>query len=659
MIVGVVGIGLIGGSMAMDLRQRGFASKIIGTDNNPEHLRIAKSAGFIQEEGSLADLASSCDLIIVAIPVDVSPGIVLTLLDQVKDGAVVLDVGSTKEQICLAVANHPRREQFVACHPIAGTENTGPGAAHHKLFDNKVNIICNAKASGRAAVQKVEEVFGALKMETVHMEAREHDRHIAFVSHLSHITSFALGLTVLKIEKDEKSIFNMAGSGFASTVRLAKSSPDMWAPIFSQNAGHVSAALDAYIDQLLLFKETIDEGLSTETYDMISNANQISRILDGIELKNRQKPFAPPLTGKDKLEIAPINTWLPDLQRPLVISGPCSAETEEQVMETCQQLAATGKVDVLRAGIWKPRTRPNNFEGIGTVGLEWLRKAKEATGMKIAVEVANRQHVEEALKYGVDILWIGARTTVNPFSVQEIADVLQGIDVPVLVKNPINADLELWIGALERLSGAGITKLGAIHRGFAKYGETKFRNAPQWQLPIELKRRMPDLPLICDPSHICGNRELLAEISQQAMDLNYTGLMLESHIDPDKAWSDAKQQVTPERLAEIIDGLVLRNGYGGKVEVDDTLQELRSQVDQFDSELFTLLSQRMQVVENIGRYKKENKLTILQASRWNDVLERSFERGEKLGLSRDFIQKYLKAVHQESINHQSAIMNAQ
>ncbi|PKV75273.1 prephenate dehydrogenase [Pontibacter ramchanderi] len=658
MIVGVIGIGLIGGSMAMDLRQRGVATKVIGSDNNPEHIRLAKSAGIIQEEASLEELAGSCDLIIVATPVDVSPGIVLALLDQVRDGAVVLDVGSTKEQICQTVASHPRRQQFVACHPIAGTENTGPAAAHHKLFDQKVNIICNAEASGAAALQQAEAMFGALKMHTVHMEAREHDRHIAFVSHLSHITSFALGLTVLKIEKDEKSIFNMAGSGFASTVRLAKSSPDMWAPIFSQNAGHVSAALDAYIEQLLLFKETIDEGLSSETYDMISTANQISRILDGIELKNRQKPFVPPHTSSDKLEIAPISTWLPDLQRPLVISGPCSAETEEQVMETCRQLAATGKVDVLRAGIWKPRTRPNNFEGIGTIGLEWLRKAKEATGMKIAVEVANRQHVEEALKYGVDILWIGARTTVNPFSVQEIADALQGIDVPVLVKNPINADLELWIGALERLSGAGITKLGAIHRGFAKYGETKFRNAPQWQLPIELKRRMPDLPMICDPSHICGNRELLAEISQQAMDLNYTGLMLESHIDPDKAWSDAKQQVTPERLAEIIDGLVLRNGYGGKVAVDDTLQELRSQVDQFDSELFTLLSQRMQVVEHIGRYKKENKLTILQASRWNEVLEKSFKRGEQLGLSRDFIERYLKAVHQESINHQSAIMNA-
>jgi 3-deoxy-7-phosphoheptulonate synthase len=431
----------------------------------------------------------------------------------------------------------------------------------------------------------------------------------------------------------------------------------MWAPIFSQNAGHISAALDAYIEQLKLFKETIDEGLVAESYDMISNANQISRILDGIELKNRQKPFVKPASGAGEVKIAPITDWIPGLQRPLVISGPCSAETEEQVMETSLQLAATGKVDVLRAGIWKPRTRPNNFEGVGTIGLEWLRKAKEATGLKTAVEVANRQHVEEALNHGVDILWIGARTTVNPFSVQEIADALQGVDVPVLIKNPINADLELWLGAIERISGAGITKIGAIHRGFAKYGETKYRNAPQWQLPIELKRRMPDLPMICDPSHICGNRELLAEVSQQAMDLNYTGLIIESHINPDKALSDAKQQVTPERLAQIINELVLRDGYSGKVLTDDTLQGLRSQVDQCDNEILTMLAQRMQVVENIGQYKKDHNLTILQASRWNDVLEQSFKKGEKLGLSKDFIEKYLKAVHQESINHQSAVMN--
>ncbi len=657
MKVGIIGIGLIGGSMALDLKQRGFASSIVGVDNNPEHIQIAKRLGIIQEEGRLEQLAQDCAVIVVATPVDVANGILLEVLDRVHDGAVVLDVGSTKENICRAVQEHPRRRQFVACHPIAGTEHTGPGAAHHKLFDHKVNIICNAESSSPEAVQQAEALFTALGMETIFMEAQEHDRHIAYVSHLSHITSFALGLTVLNIEKDEKSIFNMAGSGFASTVRLAKSSPDMWAPIFKQNAAHVSEALGAYIDQLQLFKESIDEGLVAETYDLIATANQVGRVLDGIELKSRPKLTGSTGTKAEKLKIDPIESWLPGLQRPLVISGPCSAETEEQVLETCQQLAATGKVDVLRAGIWKPRTRPNNFEGVGTIGLEWLKKAKEATGLKIAVEVANRQHVEEALTYGVDILWIGARTTVNPFSVQEIADALQGIDIPVLVKNPINADLELWIGAIERLSGAGITKLGAIHRGFAKYGETKYRNAPQWQLPIELKRRMPDLPMICDPSHICGNRELLAEVAQQALDLNYTGIMLESHIDPDKAWSDARQQVVPERLAEIVEGLVLRNGFSDKVIIDDTLQDLRNQVDQCDSEMLTILGHRMQVVESIGQYKKDNNLTILQASRWNEVLEKSFAKGEKLGLSKGFIERYLKAVHQESINHQSAVMN--
>lgn len=659
MTVGIVGIGLIGGSMALDLKQRGFTTRILGVDNNPEHIQIAKRAGIIQEERSLNGLAKECDLIIVATPVDVASALVLDLLDQISDGTTLIDVGSTKENICSAVEAHPRRKQFVACHPIAGTEHTGPGSAHHKLFDNKVNIICNSEQSSSEAVQKARDLFAALRMDTILMDAQEHDRHIAYVSHLSHITSFALGLTVLNIEKDEKSIFNLAGSGFASTVRLAKSSPDMWTPILKQNAGHISEALGAYIDQLMLFKETIDEGLDTETYDMISTANQISRILEGIELKNKPKASVKAASKDDKLKIEPMETWVPGLQRPLVISGPCSAETEEQVMETCQQLAATGKVDILRAGIWKPRTRPNNFEGVGTIGLEWLKKAKEATGLKIAVEVANKQHVEEALKYGVDILWIGARTTVNPFSVQEVADALQGIDIPVLIKNPINADLELWIGAIERMSGAGITKLGAIHRGFAKYGETRYRNAPQWQLPIELKRRMPDLPMICDPSHICGNRELLAEVAQQAMDLNYEGIMLESHINPDKALSDAKQQVVPGRLAEIVDGLVLRNGFSDKVIIDDSLQVLRNQVDQCDNEILTILAQRMQVVENIGQYKKDNNLTILQTSRWNNILEQSFAKGEKLGLSKGFIEMYLKAVHQESINHQSAVMNNQ
>ncbi|MEN7551816.1 chorismate mutase [Rapidithrix thailandica] len=360
---------------------------------------------------------------------------------------------------------------------------------------------------------------------------------------------------------------------------------------------------------------------------------------------------------KDRMTIEPIQNWFPEIERPLIISGPCSAETEEQLISTCQQLAATGEVDVLRAGIWKPRTRPNNFEGVGSIGLKWLQKAKELTGLRTAVEVANIKHVYEALKHGVDILWIGARTTVNPFSVQEIADALQGVDATVLVKNPINADLELWIGAIERIHKAGVRKIGAIHRGFSKYGESKFRNAPQWQIPIELKRRLPEIAMICDPSHICGNREMLAEISQEAMDLNFDGLMIESHRTPDQALSDAKQQVTPDRLAEITKGLVLRKDKAESNGSPSPIDLMRSQIDQFDSEILTLLSSRMEVAKNIGKYKKENNVTILQPERWNQILQSSIEKGQNKGLSEEFIEKYLKAVHQESINHQNVVMN--
>jgi len=353
-----------------------------------------------------------------------------------------------------------------------------------------------------------------------------------------------------------------------------------------------------------------------------------------------------------------VQEWFPGmgLERPIIISGPCSAESEEQMMETCTQLAATGKVDVLRAGIWKPRTRPGSFEGIGSEGLQWLTKAKEATGLKTAVEVANVKHVYEALKNGVDILWIGARTTVNPFSVQEIADALKGVDIPVMIKNPINADIELWIGAIERIHGAGINRIGAIHRGFAKHGEKKFRNAPQWQIPIELKRRIPDIPLICDPSHICGNRENLFSISQEAMDLNYDGLMIESHRDPNNAWSDAKQQVVPERVAEMIENLEVRTE---KAENGESLLEgYRGQIDQYDDEILALFAQRMKVADNIGLYKKEHGVTILQGKRWDEILNHAIDKGEKAGLSAEFVERYLKAVHQESINHQNEVMNS-
>lgn len=657
MKVGIIGLGLIGGSMALDLKQRGFASKIMGFDADPEHMNQALELAIIQEESDVTQMAQDCELIIVSVPVDVAPKIVQEVLDHISPENVVIDVGSTKGFISRELNQHPRRAQFVACHPIAGTEESGPKAALNKLFDNKVNIICDAEESVQEAVEFVKGAFDTLKMDTLFMTSAEHDKHIAFVSHLSHVSSFALGLTVLNIEKDEKSIFNLAGSGFASTVRLAKSSPSMWTPIFKQNAPHISLALESYIDQLQLFKESIDEGLEAKTYDLISTSNQISRILEGIELKNYRKPEVKAVAKDKALEISPLESWLPDVQRPVVISGPCSAETEEQVLSTCTQLAATGKVDILRAGIWKPRTRPGSFEGVGTVGLQWLSKAKQKTGLRTAVEVANVKHVEEALRYDVDILWLGARTTVNPFSVQEVADALKGVDVPVLVKNPINADLELWVGAIERIANAGIIKLGAIHRGFSKYGEKQYRNAPQWQIPIELRRRLPGIPIICDPSHICGNRHMLAGVSQQAMDLNYTGLMLESHIDPDNALSDAKQQVTPHRLAQIIDRIVLRKGFSDKVAVDDKLQELRNQIDDYDGQLLAILAQRMQIAESIGQYKKDKEITILQTSRWNEVLENAVAKGKQMGLSQDFLERYLTAVHQESINHQNKVMN--
>ena len=343
-------------------------------------------------------------------------------------------------------------------------------------------------------------------------------------------------------------------------------------------------------------------------------------------------------------------------KRPVIISGPCSAETEEQVLQTAQRLAATGKVDVLRAGIWKPRTKPGLFEGIGVKGLPWVIQAKKLTGLPVAVEVATAKHVEDALQFEIDILWIGARTTVNPFSVQEVADALRGTNVPVLIKNPINPDLELWSGAIERLQKAGIKDIGMIHRGFSNYGNTQYRNAPMWHLPIEMKRRFPDMLLVCDPSHICGNRLMLQSVAQKSIDLDFGGLMLESHIDPDNAWSDAKQQVTPERLKEILESLVWRAENATQLEFITALATLREQINHIDDELMTLIGQRMKIADKIGVYKRENNVTILQTNRWNEILERAVTQGEKLGLSKEFIIRYFDAVHLESISHQNKVM---
>lgn len=341
--------------------------------------------------------------------------------------------------------------------------------------------------------------------------------------------------------------------------------------------------------------------------------------------------------------------------KPVIIAGPCSAETEEQLLNTAIPLAEMG-IKIFRAGIWKPRTRPNAFEGVGAVGLKWMQTVKRETGMMVATEVANVKHVYEALKFGVDILWIGARTTANPFAVQDIADSLRGVSIPVMIKNPVNPDVDLWIGAIERINNAGIKQMAAIHRGFSSYDKTLYRNVPQWQIPIELRRRIPEMPIITDPSHICGNREFLYDISQKAMDLNFDGLIIETHCNPDKALSDAKQQVTPGGLKKILDRLIFRDPDVNE-ELMLTMAELRDQIDKLDDRIINILEERMAVSEKIGSHKKDNNITILQTKRWDDMLKTRLNLGNRKGLSEEFIIKLFRSIHQESINHQTAVMN--
>jgi chorismate mutase len=360
---------------------------------------------------------------------------------------------------------------------------------------------------------------------------------------------------------------------------------------------------------------------------------------------------------KLNLNIEPLENWLSAKNQPLLISGPCSAETEDQLLTTAHLLAATGKVSVLRAGIWKPRTRPGEFEGIGSIGLEWLKRAKAETGLPTAVEVANAKHVEEALAAGVDILWIGARSTVNPFTVQEIADALKGHDVPVLVKNPVNPDLQLWIGAIERINKAGITKIGAIHRGFSSFEKSSFRNEPMWEMAIQLKTLCPELPIINDPSHICGNRELIPYISQKALDLDMQGLMIESHLDPSVAWTDAKQQLTPAAVNELMERLTVREPESQNEAFVDKLAELRKQIDKIDDLLLQKLGERMKIVEKIGEYKRDNQVTVLQVNRWDEILKKGTAFAKALKLDEHFTEKFLELVHGESIRLQTEILN--
>ena len=337
----------------------------------------------------------------------------------------------------------------------------------------------------------------------------------------------------------------------------------------------------------------------------------------------------------------------------LMIAGPCSVESELQLIHTATELAHTNKVDILRAGIWKPRTNPGSFEGIGTKGLSWLLKAKQLTGLKTAVEVATAKHVEDALSFDVDVLWIGARTTVNPFSVQQIADALKGTKQTVLIKNPVNPEIKLWIGAIERLQKNGIENIGLIHRGFTSYGNTEYRNVPMWQIPIEMKRLFPEMPMICDPSHICGNRINLLNVAQKSIDLDYDGLIIESHFDPESALTDKIQQITPDELANLLGKLIVKKSNSKEEGFVRKLEYLREQINHLDEELISLISNRMNVVKQIGEIKKNSKITVLQSARYNEILDRAVKKGAEVGLSQEFITTYLEAIHIESIRIQN------
>jgi chorismate mutase len=358
-----------------------------------------------------------------------------------------------------------------------------------------------------------------------------------------------------------------------------------------------------------------------------------------------------------KLDINPIKDWLPGIDNPLLISGPCSLESEEQAMETAKLLAKDKRVHVYRGGVWKPRTRPGSFEGIGSIGLKWLQMVKEETGLKVGTEVANAQHTEEALNAGLDVLWIGARSTASPFVVQEIADVLKGTDTVVMIKNPVNPDAQLWMGAVERIHQAGIKNIVGIHRGFTPFRETKYRNYPNWKTFIELKRMMPNLPVICDPSHIAGKREYLAEISQKAFDMGMDGLMLESHRDPSCAMSDAAQQVTPVDLGKILDKLVIRNENADNPDFENQLDVLRNRIDAIDSELLETLSSRVAIVNEIGKYKRDNNVTALQINRWTELMDNRVDMGKNLELNETFVKILFQLIHEDSVRMQTEIMD--
>ena len=649
----IVGTGLIGCSFGIILRKYGHYC--IGIDKNHANIEQAKQIGAIDASNlSIGQSVCQSQIVIIATPVDIILKILPEVLDSLPKDALVIDTGSTKMIICSSVKNHPKRNVFIASHPMAGTEQSGPTAARANLFKGKKVAICERELSEDKLLNIALKIFEQAGLEPIFLTPKQHDLTSALVSHIPQVMAYAYaGLP--EFNNTDPSWSEMASSGFDSSTRLAASIPEVWLPILLQNKQFVVEKLRSLVQNLDILASSLTHNKTTPITLQMEHARSIRVSFENKQRIKSEKTEKNPLNNKVmKTEVQVemkekrINQILKDSGK-IIIAGPCSAETEEQVIETAKALAADGRVNYLRAGIWKPRTTPGTFEGVGTKGFQWLNQAKAITGLPIATEVGSERHVYEALKHGVDMLWIGARTVSNPFIIQEIAEAIRGINIPVFVKNPLSPDINLWEGAINRFIRVGVSQIGAIHRGFTQTGKSTFRNQPLWNIPLTLRDRMPDIPIICDPSHISGDKNLVPAIAQRSMDKGFNGLMVEVHPNPQQALSDASQQLHPGQFSSMINRLFNLSNLQNSEEL---LSELRLEIDMLDEQLINALGDRMKIIEQVASIKKNRNLEIFQISRWENVVSKIVKLANQEGLNPTFVRKLYNSIHKESCTFQ-------
>lgn len=631
----VIGLGQIGGSIA--LATRGCFCSIVGVDTNPDVLNWAVANGIIDRACPIDEAIGVADVVVLSVPVGAIVGLLPFVLEEVKLGTVVFDVGSTKQQVCELVHNSPHRNRYVALHPMAGTSDSGIKSASANLFRGARTFICQPELSSEQGLADVQGLFAHMGSTVELITPAEHDRSVAMVSHLPQVVSYAMCSAVEQMSGTSEGWLSVAASGFDSTSRLAKSPKSMWLPIFGQNKENLLDGINSTIHELQQMSQGIALDDKAQIAGVISRATSVREKFE----HNKQTNIKMEEESFKGDEVDQVN------RRPMLIAGPCSAESQEQLMEVAQRLKATNAVSFLRAGVWKPRTSPGSFEGYGRRALEWLRDVKSSTKMPFATEVGCGKHAYEALKYGADMLWIGARTVSNPFAMQEIADTLAGVDVPVFVKNPLSADLDLWDGAIKRLLMAGVNNVGAIHRGFSLWGKSVFRNQPLWEIPQQLKLRYPNMPIICDPSHITGNNALVAQVAQRALNLHFDGLMVEVHPNPAVALSDAKQQLTPDEFEAMLEQVI------HSCKTGSLLNELRAEIDILDDVLIRALANRMELAGSIASVKSDENIDVVQVDRWNQVVSKVVGRGRELGLDEHFMKQLFEQIHSQSVSVQN------